>query len=289
MVVAEVGATLRSFTVAGQPVIFGFGEAERSSHGMGQLLMPWPGRVGDGQYRWEGVHHQLALDEPELGNAIHGLVRWANWTAEARSATDLTMRHRLAPSDGYPFSLELSATYELGEAGLSVSFVATNTGTGSAPFGAGAHPYLTVGTPLIDSCRLQIPAAIVLGTDARLLPTDRAAVDGTPFDFRQLRTLGATQLNTAFTDLQRDPDGLARVTLEGPDGRRLVVWLDRAQPWVLLYTGEALPSGSRRRSIAVEPMTCAPDAFRNGMDLITLEPGASTTGRWGIDVTGMRR
>jgi aldose 1-epimerase len=289
VVVTEVGATLRSYRVGGSPVVVGFGEAERSVFGMGQMLMPWPGRVGDGRYRWGGEVHQLPLDEPERGNAIHGLVRWASWAVEEESATELVMRHRLHPRDGYPFALDLSVTFELGDEGLGVSLSAANVGSSSAPFGAGAHPYLTVGTPFIDTCRLRIPAATVLRADARLLPTGRVPVDGSPLDFRRPRTVADTQLDTAYTDLERCPDGLARVSLESPEGRRLVLWLDGAHPWVLIFTGDTLPSGSRRRGLAVEPMTCPPDAFRSGTDLVILEPGESTTARWGIDVTGLRR
>ncbi|MGO8687723.1 MAG: aldose 1-epimerase family protein [Candidatus Dormibacteria bacterium] len=289
VVVTEVGATLRSYRVGGQPVILGFDESEPASYGMGQMMMPWPGRVGDGRYRWGGAVHQLPIDEPELGNAIHGLVRWARWTAEPTSASRLVMRHRLTPGDGYPFSLDLALTFELGDTGLGVTVAATNAGTASAPFGAGAHPYLTVGTPVVDSCRLGLPASTVLLSDDRNLPTGRAAVGGTRFDFRQPRPCGDIRLDTAFTDLARDPDGLARVSLEGPDGRRLMLWLDQAHPWVLVFTGDVLPPERRRRGIAVEPMTCPPDAFRSGTDLITLEPGDSTTARWGLDVTGFRR
>lgn len=289
VVVTEVGATLRSYRVGGEPVILEFDERERAAFGMGQMLMPWPGRVGDGRYRWRGQVHQLPLDEPERGNAIHGLVRWAPWTAEPLSASRLVMRHRLAPTDGYPFTLDLALTFDLGEAGLEVTLSATNVGNAAAPFGAGAHPYLTVGTPLVDSCRLRLPASTVLHADARNLPTGRSPVEGTPYDFRESRLCGDIRLDTAFTDLARDPDGLARVSLEGPDGRRLVLWLDQAHPWVLIFTGDVLPPERRRRGIAVEPMTCPPDALRSGTDLITLEPGSSTTARWGLDVTGMRR
>jgi len=288
VVVTEVGATLRSYAVGGRPVIQGFGPTERATFGMGQVLMPWPGRVGDGRYRWEGEDHQLALDEVAMGNAIHGLVRWENWDREASSETRLAMRHRLHARDGYPFSLELTVTFELSEAGLAATFSATNIGEGLAPFGAGAHPYLTVGTPVVDSCRLQIPATTMLLVDDRLLPIGPAAVGATDFDFGSPRMIGSSQLNTAYTDLQRGPDGLARVVLESPEGRRLVLWLDRAHPWLLVFTGDALPAGQRRRGLAVEPMTCPPDAFRSGQDVIGLEPGRSTGGRWGIDITGFR-
>ena len=288
VVVTEVGATLRSYLVGGQPVLDGFAPTDFCSVGRGQLLIPWPNRMGDGRYSFDGQEHQVALDEPDLGNALHGLTRWASWTAETASDTVLLMRYRLHARGGYPFSLDLSATFELGTAGLTVSVSATNIGAARAPFGSGAHPYLRVGTPLIDKCTLRVPAATHLLTDSRMLPTGRSAVEGSPFDFRVPRQIGGTRLDTAYTDLDRDPDGRARVSLESPQGRRVSLWFDEAHPWVVIFTGDPLPASERRRGLAVEPMTCPPDAFRSGEDLIVLDPGATTVARWGIDVRGFR-
>jgi aldose 1-epimerase len=289
VVVTEVGATVRSYTVGGVPAIRGFGESECSTHARGQMLLPWPGRIGDGHYRWDGVDRQLPIDEVELGNAIHGLARWGNWMADARSSADrLVMRHRLHARDGYPFCLDLAASFELGVRGLRVVLSATNVGAGRAPFGAGAHPYLTAGPPLIDACLLRVPAATMLRTDARMLPLGRVAVDGTEFDFREPRPIGPTELNTAYTDLERDAGGTARLSLESPEGRRLVFWAGGAFRWVMLFSGDALLPAERRSGLAIEPMTCPPDAFRSGEDLIVLAPGDSTSADWGIEVAAFR-
>jgi galactose mutarotase-like enzyme len=288
VVVTEVGATLRSYMVAGVPVLEGFAESEICPDGRGQILVPWPARLGDGRYRFRGREYQLPLDDVEFGNAIHGFTRWANWVPVQHSTGRLVMRQRLNARPGYPFRLDLSASFELDDAGLSVSLAAVNTGRDPAPFGAGAHPYLTVGTALVDSCRLRVPAATFLVTDARLLPAGRIPVTGTEWDFREGRLIGGTRLGTAYTDLARDGDGRARATLEAPGGRRLVLWVDQAHRWLQLYSGEAIPAPHRRTSLAMEPMTCPPDAFRSGEDLTVLEPGERLIASWGIDVTGFR-
>ena len=288
VVVTEVGATLRSYLVGGRPVLDGFAARDFCSVGRGQILLPWPNRLRDGRYSFDGQEHQVALDEPHLGNALHGLTRWASWTAETASDTGLVMRHRLHARGGYPFSLDLAVSFELDMAGLTVSVSATNIGAARAPFGAGAHPYLRVGTPLIDSCTLRVPAATHLLMDSRMLPTGRAGVEGSPFDFRKPRQIGDLRLDTAYTDLVRDTDGRARVSLESPQGRRVALWLDEAHPWVVIFTGDPLAAPERRRGLAVEPMTCPPDAFRSGEDLTVLEPGEELVARWGVDVTGFR-
>ena len=105
---------------------------------------------------------------------------------------------------------------------------------------------------------------------------------GTAYDFRAARSVGDTILDHAFTDLDRDEDGLARVVLEDPEaGTALTLWVDDAYGYLMLFTGDPLPDAARR-SLAVEPMTCPPDAFRSGEALIVLEPGESFSGRWGI-------
>ena len=76
-------------------------------------------------------------------------------------------------------------------------------------------------------------------------------------------------------------DGLARVTLREPRGTALVLWVDESYGYLQLFTGDPLPDVARR-SLAVEPMTCPPNAFRSGEGLIRLEPGERFVGRWGI-------
>ncbi len=78
-VVVEVGGGLRSYSAAGRAVLDGYEADEMSTSGRGQLLIPWPNRVRDGSYEFDGQHHQLALDDPAEQDAIHGLVRWAAW------------------------------------------------------------------------------------------------------------------------------------------------------------------------------------------------------------------
>jgi aldose 1-epimerase len=287
-VVTEVGATLRSYTIAGRPAVDGFAESEMCSAFRGQLLLPWANRIGDGRYPFGGEEHQLPLDEPERGNAIHGLTRWASWAGELLSPRRLEMRHRLFARPGYPHCLDLTAVYELNPSGLRFSIAAVNVGTTPAPFASGAHPYLDVGTPLIDTCRLQVPASTVLLTDPRGLPVGRTGVEGTSLDFRSPRTIGSSRLDTSYTDLIRDSDGIARVSLESPEGRRLVVWCDGAHRWLQVYSGDSLPAADRRRALAVEPMTSPPDPFRSGEDVVVLGPGDSFRASWGIEITGFR-
>ncbi len=284
-VVVEVGGGLRTYAFRGRAVLAGYPPEARPTAGRGQLLMPWPNRVRDGRYTFAGHEHQLALSEPERGNATHGLVRWAIWSVLEQAADTITLGCRLRPQQGWEWCLDLSVTYALTASGLIVTPRARNVGIDAAPFGFGAHPYLSVGEDRVDEVELGIPAAALLEVDDRLLPTGLAAVDGTDQDFREPRVLGELELDTAFTNVVEDADGRWRVTLTHPRTRRTVsLWADAtAYPWLQVFTGDSLPPAARRTSgIAVEPMTCPPDAFNSGDELLVLEPGQEFAASWGI-------
>ena len=281
--VTEVGATLRSFQVAGREILDTFGPDEMSDFSRGQVLLPFPNRVEDGLYEFDGKEKQLPLTEPERNNAIHGLTRWLNWTPLRRTDSSVVLGQRLYPQDGYPFTLALEMEYALSDAGLMVATTATNAGPVSLPFGAGYHPYLTVGTPLIDAATLRLPASTYLETDDRLIPTGQTSVEGTDFDFREERGIGDAQLDTCFTDVIPDQDGHARVALTNPeDGFGITVWMDETHGFIQAYTGDTVLEADRRRGIAIEPMTCAPNAFNTGAGLRVIQPGESFTSVWGM-------
>ena len=282
-VITEVGATLRSFTVEDRPVIDGFGPTEWSHGGRGQVLAPWPNRLGDGTYAFEGVEGQAPINEPFRNNAIHGLVRWMPWRMVGRAQNRVSMACELHPSPAYPFALKLTLEYRLGRDGLTVVADADNIGPTDLPFGLGFHPYLTVGTASVDMMRLRMPADYRLIADDRGLPTGRVPVADTEYDFTEGRISGVTRLDTGFTGLRRDADGRARVELDHPDGGHgVTLWADERFGYLMIYTGDTLEPDMRRRSLAVEPMSCPPDAFRSGTDRTVLRPGARWTGSWGI-------
>ncbi|HEV7772732.1 MAG TPA: aldose 1-epimerase family protein [Conexibacter sp.] len=286
-VVVQVGGGLRRYAVGGWQVLDGYGADERIGAGRGQVLIPWPNRLRDGRYEWDGATQQLALTEPAQGNAIHGLVRWLSWRMVDRAADRVTMACRLHPQPGWPFLLDVEITYALDADGLSVRTRATNAGAEPCPFGAGAHPYVSVGATQVDETIVQAPGAVRLLAGERQIPTGgQEAVEGTRYDFRAPRPLGDLQIDDAFTALVRDDDGRARVRLTMPDDARTVeLWMDEAYGWLMLFSGDTLAPDARRRSLGVEPMTCAPNAFQSGDGLRTLQPGETFTGAWGIRAT----
>lgn len=278
-VVTESGGALRLLQHEGLDLVDGFGADEMSSGGRGQLLVPWPNRVRDGAYSVDGRSQQLPLTEPARHNASHGLVRWAAFSLLDRTANSVRLGYRLVAQTGYPWTLDVRVRYAVGADGLSVTLGATNRAARPAPYAQGAHPYLTVGAGPCDGWELSVPASTRVLADAeRKLPTGTEAVAGTPYDFRGGRRIGDLRLDHAFTDLEDHT-----VTLRDPaSGRAVALWADPAYGWLMVYTGDDNAEGTRRRSVAVEPMTAPADAFNSGTGLRLLAPGETFEASWGI-------
>jgi aldose 1-epimerase len=281
-VIVEVGGGLRCYDVGGRSVLDPYPEEAMSDGGHGTPLIPWPNRLGDGRYSFDGTEYQLAITEPKLGNAIHGLLRWQPWRALERASDSVTVAAKVAPQTGYPFALDVRIGYSLGEDGLTVRTTARNAGDRACPFGSGQHPYLSPGRGFVDDCRLEFAAATRIVTDERQLPSGREVVAGSPLDFAQARQIGEVKIDDAFTDLARDDSGRAAVRLTGPDGRTVELWADESYPVIQLYTGDTLAPARRRLGLAAEPMTCPANAFQTGEGLIRLEPEDSVTSVWGV-------
>lgn len=280
----EVGGGVRVLRRGDWDVLEGYPADRMCNGGRGQALLPWPNRIDGGRYTFAGQVLQLALTEPLRGNAIHGLTRWSHWRAAERGASHVVLEHTLDPQPGYPFSLALRIRYELVARGLTVRTSLTNIGKDPCPAGAGFHPYLSCGDAEVDASRLSVPADEYLQTDARGLPVGRAPVEGTPFDFRRSRPVGAARIDHGFTGLSRGADGRARVELESGDQRRRIsLWLDESYQYVQLFTGDTLPEAQRRLGVAVEPMTCPANAFVTGEAIHVLEPGQTWQSEWGIE------
>jgi aldose 1-epimerase len=282
--VVEVGGGLRAYALGDWDVIDGYGVQQRCSGARGQPLIPWPNRVRDGRYTWNGSERQLDLSEPARQNAIHGLVRWRNWQVREREPARVVLGHVLHGEPGYPFMLDLELEYALAPRGLTITISARNIGPDACPYGSGMHPYLSLGGASIDGAVLTVPAARQLAADERAIPVGEQPVDGGPLDFRSPRAIGDAQLDVCLTGLGRDDAGDARIELRAADGARAVtLWADSGYEYVMVFTGDTLPESERRRGIAIEPMTCAPDAFRSGDGLVTLEPGERHRASWGLE------
>ncbi|MCY1137471.1 aldose 1-epimerase family protein [Actinoplanes sp. Pm04-4] len=282
-VVVEVGGTLRGYSAGGVPVLDGFEADELSPASAGQILAPWPNRIRDGQYTFEEQKYQLALTEPARHNAIHGLVNWSRWTLVEQSASALTLEYELPAQIGYPWWLTLRTTWSISADGLRCDQEVVNNSSSNAPWGYSVHPYVQLPGVSVDDTLLHVPGRTRVVADGRLLPIGANPVPGTEYDFSEPRKIGDLVLDTTFGDISHDADGITEVTIADPHSdRKVVVWADDKFKYWQVFSGDTLHGERFRRSVAIEPMTCPPDAFRTGRDLIVLAPGERWTTSWGI-------
>ncbi|MEU6075939.1 aldose 1-epimerase family protein [Micromonospora sp. NPDC047074] len=282
-VIVEVGGGVRTYRHDGTDQLDGYATDELCPGCAGQVLTPWPNRIRDGRYTFGERSFQLPLSEPAKGVAIHGLVNWVPWRLVEQLPDAVTVGYDLPPQPGYPWPLRLRTRWSVGPDGLRAEHEATNLGADAAPFGFAAHPYLRVPGVAVDDLSLRLPARTRLQVDGRLLPLGITPVAGTEYDWTSLRRIGAARLDLTFGDVIRDDDGGSTVSLVAPDGTTGVrIWADQEFGWWQVFTGDALPGERQRRAVALEPMTCPPDAFRSGRDVITLKPGATWRGVWGV-------
>ena len=277
--ISEVGAGLRVYTYRDQDVTCSHADDVLPPKGAGAVLMPWPNRLRDGHYRFDGQDFQLPLTEPSARNAIHGLARWVRWKAVRHDVDALTMRHDLVPQTGWPFEVRVEVRYELDAArGLRVDASAENTGARRAPFGAGFHPYFSTHGAVLADTTVELPATQRLILDDVQVPVGLQAVEGTAHDLRKAKKLKGLRMDDGFTGLVVEHgQGWAEVTSKGGGAR---IWFDETYRYLQVYTPDELTEGTP--AVAIEPMTCAPDAFNSGDGLIVLEPGARWSGSWGI-------
>jgi aldose 1-epimerase len=280
-VVTEVGANLRSYRVGDRDVITPFGEDELPPASHGAVLIPWPNRLGDGTYEWDGATYRVPLNEHEpRRTALHGLVCWTRWSVVEHEESRVTLALDLVPTPGYPWALHSEITYAVSHDGLEVTLTTRNEADVDVPYGTGFHPWLSPGGASLDECTLRIDATEHVTIDDRLLPTGTEPAEG-EWDFTEHRSLEGVALDDAFVGITRNAKGLSWIELSAPDGRTAAVWTDESMDTWQVCTGNGLPCADRT-GVAAEPMTCIADAFRTGERLIRLAPGEENTVRWGL-------
>ncbi len=279
--ISEVGASLRALTVDDTVIVPPFPDDEPAPSCAGIVLAPWPNRIRDGLWDDEGTPRALAVTEPKFGNASHGLLRFAPYAIERDSDAVAVFRATIYPQTGYPYLVETAVRYALTDDGIEATHTLVNRSASAAPVALGAHPYLTIGGVDPRALVLRVPAHTAFETDERMLPISTVPV---PPALRDGVALGDVTLDTGFTDLVRDADGLIRHTLTAPDGRRVALWQGEGFDYVQVYTTTGYPG--QELTVAIEPMTAPADAFNSGLGLRRLPPGASWQLHWGIQLSG---
>ena len=280
-VVTVRGAGLRSYRVGARDVVVPYpGPTPPAMHGA--ILAPWPNRLADGRYEFNGRSYQLPVTEPARRAANHGFVHDQAWEVSDRSEDSVELRFFIdGELEGYPFPLELRVRYALGDKGLAVTFTAANRGETAAPFGVGFHPWLSPGAAGVDECELRVAASGWVRANERLLPVEFCALPAEK-DFLTPRSLRGVSLDDGFAPAVFAGER-TWAELRSPDGMMSAVWAERPLEYWQICTGDFPEIGVFERSgVAAEPMSCPADAFNSGRGLATLQPGETYTVRWGL-------
>jgi len=283
-VVTEIAASLRALEIDGVALLQDYPAQSAPPSCAGWVLVPWPNRVADGQWTYDGVPQQLEITEPGNGNALHGLLSGASYRVVHRTAASITLAADITSAPGYPFQLATSVGYQLTADGLLVTHSLTNTDSRGAPVAVGAHPFLRVGAVPTEDLKLVINAGAHLEVNDRLNPTGATtAVHGTKHDFRAGQLIREVALDDAWSGVLREPDGSSLHYLEAPDGRQVQLFMDASFGYVQAFTTRVFPSESGPvTAVALEPMTAPADAFNSGEGLRWLAPGETWHLSWGV-------
>lgn len=277
--IAQVGAALRALTVDGVDLVPRYPDDVPTPAASGVVLVPWPNRIRDGRYSFDGADLQLAISEPKFGNASHGLLRFGAYEPIEQSDERLVLGADVVPQTGYPFHLRTRVTFSLRNDGLHVAHDIENVGATAAPVALGVHPYLQIGGVPTADLVLRSTGTTTLVLDDRNIPVDEVPV-GAGTDLRAGVRLGDAALDNGYRGLDRDAEGLAHHTLTAPDGARVELWQDEGFRWAQVFTTDRYPGHSL--AVAIEPMTAPANAFATGDDLERLEPGDILHREWGV-------
>ncbi len=284
-IITELGATLRSYYVGKRPVVLSFDPLEVCPHSQGQILAPWPNRLRDGKYSFDGEEIEVPVNEKKNNNAIHGFFCWQKFRIDSVTENSCLLTLDSLPLPWYPYHVLFQVEYMLSQNGLSVKSYVKNEGDKRLPFALGFHPYLVSGEYSIDDCKLTIPAKKRLLTDSRQIPVDEIDVGDTDYDFSNAaksRYIEGLVLDDCFFDLESAEEGQWSAVLESPMGEKTILWADSVFGYIMCYTADHIGINSRR-AIAIEPMTAPPNALATGKGLIILNPQSSWQANYGIN------
>ncbi|MFB2597370.1 aldose epimerase [Herbiconiux sp. P17] len=274
-------ASLRSLSVRGLDIVEPF-VTEPDAPGMaGATLVPWPNRVEDATWWHNGRRHELAMTEPEFGNANHGLLAGDDFVLLGRDETSATLGAEIRQRPGYPFDLDVVVGYRLADSGITVTTSVENRGTEPAPVALGAHPYLRIGSAEIAELAVSVQATHAYRLDERHIPRERFAVAGTSWDLTVPRRIAESPTHATFE--HEAAEGVLVHALHESGGERVELWADADYRFTQLYIAREFPSATGPRlAVAIEPMTAPPNALRTGEGLRWLAPAERWRTSWGV-------
>jgi aldose 1-epimerase len=262
----QVGASLIELHLAGLSLIDLPGSEkyplENNPYHPSSLLTPWVNRVRNGNYSFKGKNYQLPINEPDLGNAIHGLLGRASFDVEQVSENSITLKHAYSGEEpNYPFPFTFRYTYTLQDSGsLEITFEAKNTGTSSLPFACGWHPYFSFPDTSAEDLEIKFKPISRFLSDSQMIPLQEENLNG-----KQHFKFATEKIDHVFR-LESQEKHITEF-IDTKHQKSLFLEQSSIQfPFLVVFQ----PVGYT--SVAIEPMTANTDAFNTGDGLVELAP-----------------
>lgn len=261
-ILANYGAALQSYQYKGLECIAGYeheDELEAQAY-KGVVLAPFPNRVEKANYTFENTAYVLPINRAKEGLALHGFLYNKVFQVENQTENCVQLNyHYMGDVVGFPFPFQLNIFYFLTKEGaLHIKTAVLNTGKLPLPFGTGWHPYFQLGET-IDALQLDFPACQQMELLPNLIPT------GKLLPFLEKSTL--LHLKECHWDdcFYFEKEQEAKFVLKSAQ-LDLHIENESGYPYFQIFTPKD------RKSIAIEPMSCAPNAFNNKLGIAEIAP-----------------
>jgi aldose 1-epimerase len=270
---AQTGASLIELNLAGLSLIDLPGSKnhplESNPYHPSALLTPWVNRVRNGNYSFKGKNYQLPINEPALGNAIHGLLARKSFNLVKQSSSSITLKHEYKGEEpNYPFPFQFQYTYTLTDSGaLEVIFEANNTGNGPLPFACGWHPYFSFPDTTVADLEINFKPISRFLSDSQMIPLKEENLNG-----KQQFKFSTDKIDHVF---RLEPMEIHRTEFIDTKHQKKLI-LEQSSilfPFLVVFQPEGFSS------VAIEPMTANTDAFNTGEGLIELAPSEAFSGQ----------
>ena len=260
----NLGASLQKLSIKGIEIIDGITNNEEGlttykSKFNSSFLFPFPNRINNGKYTFNKTEYQLMCNETALNNALHGHIYNKPFGISKTEATkdkaviSLTYSNQ-ETSIGFPFAYKLDFTYTFTKNSITIDFNVVNTCKEEFPFGLGWHPYFK--SDNLATSVLNFEGNKKYDLDVKMIPKNKINLP-----FKTPLTINDTFLDDCF--LINKP----QVTFNTTNYNVQLDFISNTpESFLQCYTPHT------RDSIAIEPMTCAPNSFNNLHGLKTLNP-----------------
>ncbi|MDR2748921.1 MAG: hypothetical protein LBB10_03420 [Bifidobacteriaceae bacterium] len=275
LTLASIGSSIRKYTIDNLDIVVPYNADEMPNYFQGQVLFPWPNRLEDGKYEFEGTSVNADINERDKNNQLHGLSPLYSFDLIDKDENWIKMGLQLPPSRNYPFMIRVEILYTLTDKGLEIKTFAKNEGEKNAPFALGWHPWFSPRGSL-DSCSLHFKAESYIYSDSRLLPAKEGEVP-TTFDFSTEKSLQDISLDDAFANVAEN-----KVSFKAADGHITTIQADENYKAFQICSADFAEGADHRFGLAIEPMTAWANAFQTHKNLIIIKPGQTINNSWRI-------